>query len=145
MKTNIGELSRQEANQILGELNPVKFNYKKDKTNNLCIGFIAEDTPDILASFDKKDIKPVDIVAVLTKTVQDHQQTIAQLTHLVTQQKHEIAMLQENLTRLSAQLQKKDNAKKRRRFKIQAWLKRRLAIRSYLKQLKAYWVKFRGR
>ncbi len=143
MKTNIGELLRQEANQILKELNPVKLNYKKERVNNLHIGFIAEDVPDLVASSDKKAICPVDIVAVLTKTVQDHQQTIAQLTNLVDGQKQEIAILQENFTRLSELLQKKDSAKKRRRLRIQAWLKRRLVIRSYLRQLKAYWVKFR--
>ena len=124
LKTDIAELSNQEASQILRELNPIKFNYKKDRVNSLHLGFIAEDVPNLVASSDKKSICPVDIVAVLTKTVQDHQQTLTQLTHLVTQQKHEIVILQEDVTRLSQLLHKKDRAQKRRRFRILAWLKR---------------------
>ena len=121
LKTNIVELSRQEANQILRELNPIKFHYKEDRFNHPHIGFIAEDVPDLVASSDKKAICPVDIVAVLTKTVQNHEQTISQLTNLVDEQKHEIAILQENFTRFSELLQKKESRKKQKRLTIRAF------------------------
>jgi len=78
-KENIVDLSTQEATIALKDLNPVKFSYKTDRTENLHLGFIAEDVPDLLAAPDKKSIGSLDVVAVLTKVVQDQQTTIATL------------------------------------------------------------------
>ena len=111
MNNDTSELAIEEANQILMELNPIKFNYN----NSSHIGFISEEVPDLLASSDKKAICPVDILAVLTKTVKDQQQSINQLNN-------EIAILHEDLRRL------------KRRPRIISWL-RRLAICSYLRRL----------
>jgi hypothetical protein len=35
------------------------------------VGFIAEDVPELVATKDRKGLSPMDIVAVLTKVVQD--------------------------------------------------------------------------
>jgi Chaperone of endosialidase len=78
-KENIAELSTQEATIALKDLNPVKFSYKTDQSENLHVGFIAEDVPDLLAAHDKRSIGPLDVVAVLTKVVQEQQSTIASL------------------------------------------------------------------
>jgi Chaperone of endosialidase len=78
-KENIADLSTQEAKIALKDLNPVKFSYKTDRSENLHLGFIAEDVPDLLAAHDKRSIGPLDVVAVLTKVVQEQQSTIASL------------------------------------------------------------------
>jgi hypothetical protein len=77
-KENINELSTEEAMNTLEGLTPVKYNYKADSENKH-VGFIAEDVPDLVATKDRKALSPMDIVAVLTKVVQEQQDTIAQL------------------------------------------------------------------
>ncbi|MGE5342037.1 MAG: tail fiber domain-containing protein [Candidatus Omnitrophota bacterium] len=76
LKENIRELSSVEALDALKKLNPVRFNYKVDKSDQH-VGFIAEDVPALLATADRKGLSPMDITAVLTKVVQAQQQTIA--------------------------------------------------------------------
>ncbi len=83
LKENIQGLSSNEAMDTLKNLNPVKYNYKADKEENH-VGFIAEDAPELVASKDKKGMSPMDVVAVLTKVVQEQQKTIAELQEKVT-------------------------------------------------------------
>lgn len=83
VKKNIAELSAQEALATLENLNPVKFNYKADSDENLHIGFIAEDVPQLVATADRKGLSAMDIVGVLTKALQEQQKTIAALTEKV--------------------------------------------------------------
>ena len=71
-KDNIETLSTEEAYDALKELNPVKFAYKTDGTEKH-VGFIAEEVPDLVATKDRKGLSPMDIVAVLTKVVQEQQ------------------------------------------------------------------------
>jgi hypothetical protein len=47
------------------------------------VGFIAEDAPDLVASANRKGMSAMDVVAVLTKVVQDQQKTIAELSRKV--------------------------------------------------------------
>jgi hypothetical protein len=77
-KENIANLTPEEAISALEKLNPVKFNYKVQKGEEY-IGFIAEDVPDLVATGDRKSLSPMDIVAVLTKVVQQQQKKIAEL------------------------------------------------------------------
>jgi hypothetical protein len=77
-KENIKNLDAREAVNTLAGLTPVTYNYKVDKTE-LYAGFIAEDVPELVASNDRKALSPMDIVAVLTKVVQEQQQSIAEL------------------------------------------------------------------
>jgi len=69
-KENIKELTSEEAINTLAGLNPIKYNYKTDKDERH-LGFIAEDVPDLVAVKDRKGLSPMDIVAVLTKVVQE--------------------------------------------------------------------------
>lgn len=82
-KKNIVNLSTEEATLALEDLNPVKFSYKNDRQNQLHLGFIAEDVPDLLSAADKGSIGSLDIVAVLTKVVQEQQTTISTLAKKV--------------------------------------------------------------
>ena len=42
-------------------------------------GFIAEDVPELLANKDRNGLSPMDIVAVLTKVVQEQQKKLEAL------------------------------------------------------------------
>jgi hypothetical protein len=79
LKDNIADLSLEEATNALSHLNPVRFSYKSDFSENLHVGFIAEDIPELLAAPDKRSIGALDVVAVLTKVVQQQQSAIATL------------------------------------------------------------------
>jgi hypothetical protein len=78
LKENIQDLSADFALSALDELSPVTFTYKADASESH-VGFIAEDVPDIVATKDRKGMSPMDVVAVLTKVVQEQQKTIADL------------------------------------------------------------------
>jgi hypothetical protein len=80
IKNNICDFTAQEAIEILADLNPIKFSYRADERNKPHVGFIAEEVPDVIASPDKKMISEIDIVAVLTKVVQEQQRTIVDLS-----------------------------------------------------------------
>lgn len=77
-KQDIADLDVEAAIQALVALEPVSFKYKIDKRETY-LGFIAEDVPDIVATNDRQSLSAMDIVAVLTKVVQDQQQRIADL------------------------------------------------------------------
>ncbi|MBF0338350.1 MAG: tail fiber domain-containing protein [Nitrospirae bacterium] len=87
-KENIEELSSNDAMLALNYLKPVTFNYKTDKMDHH-IGFIAEDVPDIVATKDRKGLSPMDMVALLTKIVQEQQKTIAELSDRVKSLEHQ--------------------------------------------------------
>jgi hypothetical protein len=82
-KENIRELDTDEALLAFNKLDPVTFNYK---TNNeeRHVGFIAEDVPDLIATKDRKGLSPMDIVALLTKVIQEQQKTISELSEKVS-------------------------------------------------------------
>jgi len=75
LKENIQDLSSGEAIDTLNKLSPVKYNYKVDKAEKH-VGFIAEDAPELVATQDRKGMSPMDVVAVLTKVLQEQQKTI---------------------------------------------------------------------
>jgi len=81
-KENIRELTTEEAVLAFNKLNPVTFNYKIDKEGKHA-GFIAEDVPDLVASKDRKGLSSMDIVAVLTRVVQEQQKTISDLSEKI--------------------------------------------------------------
>ena len=94
LKENIQGLSSEEARAALLDLTPVKYNYKADE-NEKHVGFIAEDVPSLVATKDRKGLSPMDIVAVLTRAVQEQQKTIESLDQ-------KIIALEQALNRLAA-------------------------------------------
>ncbi|MHB8053780.1 MAG: tail fiber domain-containing protein [Candidatus Aminicenantales bacterium] len=82
-KENIEELTTAEAQQAFEKLEPVKFNYKENKDETY-LGFIAEDVPDLVAMNDRKGLNPMDMVAMLTKVVQEQQKAIATLQEKIS-------------------------------------------------------------
>jgi len=88
-KTDIKQLTAEKAMDALTELKPVEFAYKADSQEKH-IGFIAEDAPELVATKDKKGMSSMDVVAVLTKVVQEQQATIAELSKEMAELKKEL-------------------------------------------------------
>jgi hypothetical protein len=74
-KHDIRELPAAAAADALAALNPVTFRYNDDEQQQH-VGFIAEDVPELVAMKDRKGLSPMDIVAVLTKVVQEQRREI---------------------------------------------------------------------
>ncbi len=77
-KENIAVLSSGDAVAAVMALQPVSFNYRAEEGEDY-VGFIAEDVPGLLASSDGKSLSTMDIVAALTKVVQEQQRRIDEL------------------------------------------------------------------
>jgi Chaperone of endosialidase len=77
-KEHITDLDAAAAMQTLRDLKPVTYNYR-NVPNDPKVGFIAEDVPEIVATPERDGLSALDIVAVVTKVVQEQQKTIDQL------------------------------------------------------------------
>jgi hypothetical protein len=98
LKENIEPLSKAQAFDTLAVLAPVTFNYKADQ-NEKHVGFIAEDVPDLVASPDRKTLGAMDVVAVLTKVVQEQRQALEE-------QRAKAEKTEQRLSELSAQMER---------------------------------------
>ncbi len=83
-KDNIKSLETEDASLTLQNLNPVTFTYKEYPLEQR-VGFIAEDVPQLVATSDRKGLYAMDIVAILTKVVQEQQETISALSAKVSE------------------------------------------------------------
>ena len=95
-KDNIEALSTEEALEAIQGLNPVKYAYKADRSEQR-VGFIAEEVPDLVAMKNRKGLSSMDIVAVLTKVVQEQQKTMQE-------QQKTISTLREELDELKGKV-----------------------------------------
>jgi hypothetical protein len=105
LKENIQSLSTNEAVEALESLDPVKYNYKADQEDKY-VGFIAEDAPELVASKDRKGMSSMDVVAVLTKVVQEQQK-------MVEDQQKVVAELQKSKAELEKRLSELENKTKK--------------------------------
>ena len=78
LKENIASLPLSAATSALMALEPVLFNYRNEAGEDY-VGFIAEDVPDLVAVGDRNALSAMDIVAVLTRVVQEQQNKIKEL------------------------------------------------------------------
>ena len=104
-KENIAALSAEEALNTLAGLNPVKYNYKADKDEKH-VGFIAEDVPELVATKDRKTLSPMDIVAVLTKVVQEQKETLDTKSQIVENQQKTLEEQQKTIVKISEKLER---------------------------------------
>ena len=88
-KDNIRDLTAEEALKAFEGLNPVAFTLKAG-AGERHVGFIAEDVPELVATKDRKGLSPMDIVAVLTKVVQEQQKTISTLKEELNELKDKV-------------------------------------------------------
>ncbi|RPI70803.1 MAG: hypothetical protein EHM45_24375, partial [Desulfobacteraceae bacterium] len=100
-KDRIQSLSAAEALAALNELNPVKYVYKADRSEKH-VGFIAEDVPELLATKDRKGLSALDIVAVLTKALQEQQKVNREQQKLNQELLDKIGRLEEKLKQSNA-------------------------------------------
>jgi hypothetical protein len=108
-KTDIKQLTTDKAMDALTQLKPVEFAYKADAEERH-VGFIAEDAPDIVASKDRKGMSPMDVVAVLTKVVQEQQKLIREQQRISQDQHKTIGELSEKVAELEGKLRSSNNS-----------------------------------
>ncbi len=95
-KDHIEALATEEALDTLKELNPVKFAYRLDPTEKH-VGFISEEAPELIATKDRKGLSPMDIVAVLTKVIQEQQRVAEEQQKTISVLSEKIAELERGL------------------------------------------------
>jgi hypothetical protein len=78
VKQDIHQLDGDAAVETLKAMRPVTFAYNANP-GETHVGFIAEDVPDLVATADRKGLSSMDVVAVLTKVMQEQQRTIEDL------------------------------------------------------------------
>lgn len=78
-KKNIRNLTALQAAAAFSQMNPVQYQYKGGDLDDEHVGFIAEDVPDLVATPGRKGVSALDLVAVLTKVLQEQQKKIAEL------------------------------------------------------------------
>lgn len=74
-KKHITNLDLPQAKATLNKLSPLKYNYKNLK-DEVYLGFIAEDVPDLVAEETREGVNAMDITAILTKVIKDQQQVL---------------------------------------------------------------------
>ena len=98
-KDNIKGLKVEDAIETLQGLNPVTFSYKVSPEENH-VGFVAEEVPDLVSTKDRKGLSPMDIVAVLTKVVQEQQRIIQEQQKVIQEQQQMMSSFSQKLTKL---------------------------------------------
>jgi hypothetical protein len=99
LKTGVTTLTADAAFATLGALEPVVFRYLEEADEEY-VGFIAEDVPDLVATNDRTSLSPMDVVAVLTKVVQEQNLVVKQQDRLIDEQRRAIAELMERVNAL---------------------------------------------
>ena len=92
-KTDIKQLTAEKAMDALTELKPVEFVYKADSQEKH-VGFIAEDAPELVASKDRKGMSSMDVVAVLTKVVQEQQKVVQEQRTIIVELSRRLAVVE---------------------------------------------------
>ena len=92
-KKEIKDLTTDEAMGALKGLNPVRFSYWAS-SDERHVGFIAEDVPELVATRERKGMSPMDVVAVLTKVVQEQQKTVQEQKATIAEPSRRLAVVE---------------------------------------------------
>jgi hypothetical protein len=95
-KTGVKSLTTEKAMDALTQLRPVEFAYKADPEEKH-LGFIAEDAPALVATKDRKGMSSMDVVAVLTKVVQEQQKTVRDQRLIIAELSKRLAVVEKEL------------------------------------------------
>jgi len=95
-KTNIKQLTADKALDALTQLRPVEFAYKVDKEEKH-LGFIAEDAPALVATKNRKGMSSMDVVAVLTKVVQEQQKVVQEQKATILELSRRLALVENGI------------------------------------------------
>jgi hypothetical protein len=77
-KSDIRDLDGAAALATVNSLRPVSYRHISSP-DEVSVGFIAEEVPDLVATSSRRSVSPMDVVAVLSKVVQEQQKTIEEL------------------------------------------------------------------
>jgi hypothetical protein len=106
LKEQIEDLEIEEAMETFHQLNPVTFRYKDDGQKDLNVGFIAEDVPDLVSVPGRKGISSMDIVAILTKVLQEKDREIEKQYLEMKFLKADLVKMQQDLAEIRALISK---------------------------------------
>jgi hypothetical protein len=101
LKQDIEPITTEQARETVRALQPVGYRYKEEQDEQY-VGFIAEDVPELVATKDRKSLAPMDVVAVLTKVVQDQEQRLSEERQRNDKQQALIESLTKRLAALEA-------------------------------------------
>ncbi len=93
IKQDITPLDATDARVAVEQLVPVRYRSRIDPAERH-VGFIAQDVPDLVATRDRRSLSPMDIVAVLTRVVQEQQQAVAAQEKAIAELTARIASLE---------------------------------------------------
>lgn len=96
LKQDIRNIDAGQAVSALEQLEPVHYAYKA-APEVPHLGFIAEDVPELVSRPDRASIAPMDIVAVVTKVVQEQQKTIQQQHQTIEQLNERVKQLEQSI------------------------------------------------
>ncbi len=100
LKTNIKALDSKKALEAVRKLQPVSYRYKAQKSEPV-VGFIAEDIPELVSMPSRKSYDSSEIVAILTKVVQDQDKTLTETKAELKKAQAKIAKLETMQKRLA--------------------------------------------
>lgn len=103
LKHDIQPLPATSALETVRALQPVTFEYNADPGEQE-VGFIAEDVPALVANNDRKSLSPMDVVAVLTKVVQEQDRQLAAQAEQLRVQGEELAKQRAAIEKITATL-----------------------------------------
>ena len=103
LKHDVTPLSGASALETVRQLEPVTFAYNADPEERQ-VGFIAEDVPSLVADNDRKSLSPMDVVAVLTKVVQEQDRQLALQAEQLRAQSEELARQRAAIEKITASL-----------------------------------------
>ena len=106
IKEKIAPLSTKRAMEAFHKLEPVSYVYKSHKEEPV-VGFIAEDVPELVAMPKRNAIDATEIVAVLTKVVQEQEKVLKKQSEKIAKleaQQKELAAVKARLSALETVL-----------------------------------------
>ena len=103
LKQDIRSLRPDAAMDALAGLEPVTFAYT-GAPGDPRVGFVAEDVPELVARPGRATLSPLDIVAVLTKVVQEQQKVVQEQQKAMAEQQKQVEAQRTALAELAARL-----------------------------------------
>jgi len=103
LKTDIRPLDGAKALEVFEKLRPVTYAYKAHPGDQK-VGFIAEEVPELVADPSRKSLSAMDMVALLTKVVQEKDREIREVEKMLKAKDRQIQSVRQSLKSLESRL-----------------------------------------